>query len=173
MSSRLAGLFTDSAVRRLEQNLARIGDCVSRLSEEQIWARGSAKENATGNLMLHLAGNVRQWILSGVGGQADVRDRDSEFAAAGGATAAQMLEQLQGTVREACVVIGRLDAAQLAERRTIQGYEISVLEAVFHVVEHFGMHTGQIMFAAKMLTHADLGYYRHLNKPEPHEEVTP
>lgn len=169
----MAQLFTDSAVRRLEQNTARIADCVSRLSEEQIWARGSANENATGNLMLHLAGNVRQWILCGVGSQPDVRDRDAEFAAAGGVTGAQMLARLQDTVREACAVIGALRADQLVETRVIQGYEISVLEAVFHVVEHFGMHTGQILFAAKMLTHEDLGYYRHLNKPGPHGEVTP
>lgn len=173
MSSSLAALFTDSAVRRLEQNCGRIADCVSRLNEEQIWARGSANENATGNLMLHLAGNVRQWILAGVDRQADVRDRDAEFAAAGGVTGAQMLERLQGTVREACAVIGALRAEQLEETRVIQGYEISVLEAVFHVVEHFGMHTGQIMFATKILTHEDLGYYRHLNKPGPHEEQTP
>ncbi|MFN7935620.1 MAG: DinB family protein [Bryobacteraceae bacterium] len=173
MSSSLAVLFQDSAVRRLEQNCVRIADCVSRLTEEQVWARGSAHENAIGNLMLHLAGNVRQWILSGVGGQPDIRQRDSEFAAAGGVIAAEMLERLQATVREACGVIGTLSAEQLEEKRVIQGYEVSVLEALFHVVEHFSMHTGQILFATKILTQEDLGYYRHLNKPGPHGEVTP
>ncbi|MBL8178565.1 MAG: DUF1572 family protein [Bryobacterales bacterium] len=166
-------LFTDSACRCLEQYSTRIADSVSRLSEDQVWARGSKNENAVGNLMLHLAGNVRQWILTGVGGQPDNRQRDAEFAAAGGIAANEMLARLRDTVREACAVIAALDAAQLEERRTIQGDDVSVLEAVFHVVEHFSMHTGQILFAVKLLTHEDLGYYRHLRGGQGHRETTP
>lgn len=175
MTTNLDLLFTDAAARRLEQYMARIGDCVARLTEEQVWARGSRNENAVGNLMLHLAGNVRQWIISGVGGAPDTRRRSEEFAAEGGIAAGEMLRRLRETVEEACGVIASLDAARLAQRRRIQGYDVSVLEAVFHVVEHFAMHTGQILFATKMLTGADLGYYRHLNpgEAEVHGERTP
>ncbi len=155
--------------------MARIGDCVSRLTEEQVWARGSKNENAVGNLMLHLAGNVRQWIISGVGGAPDTRRRETEFAAEGGVTAEEMLGRLRETVGEACAVIASLDEPRLAEQRRIQGYDVSVLEAVFHVVEHFAMHTGQILFATKMVTGEDLGYYRHLNPGEAkaHGKQTP
>lgn len=173
MSLNVHSLFTDCAARHLEQYSSRIGECVGRLSEEQVWARGSKNENAIGNLMLHLAGNVRQWIISGVGGQPDHRQRDSEFAATGDLTAAVMLARLDETVHEACGIIRSLDAEQLEQRHSIQDYDVSVLEAVLHVVEHFSMHTGQIIFATKLLTQEDLGFYRHLNRVEPHEEKTP
>jgi uncharacterized damage-inducible protein DinB len=156
-------LFLDCSVRRLEQMLDRISSCVSPLTQEQIWARGGENENAIGNLMLHLAGNVRQWIVSGAGGRPDVRDRDSEFAARGGIQKEEVLYRLRQTVGEAVAVIAALTSERLAERVTIQDYDVTVLEAVYHVVEHFSMHTGQIIFATKMLTGADLGFYRHLS----------
>ena len=62
--------------------------------------------------------------------------------------------------------------ARLAERVTIQKYDVTVLEAIFHVVEHFSHHTGQILFATKMLTGEDLGYYKHL-RAAAHGEPTP
>ncbi len=175
MDSELTTLFTTASVEQLQQFSSRIAVCVARLNEDQVWARGSANENAVGNLVLHLAGNVRQWILSGVAAQPDHRQRDMEFSAAGGVSTKEMLARLQDTVREACSVIATLSAPQLAGRRTIQGYDTSVLEAILHVVEHFAMHTGQIIFATKMMTQEDLGFYRHLNKgaaPQ-HNQKTP
>jgi uncharacterized damage-inducible protein DinB len=105
---------------------------------------------------------VRQWIISSLGGEPDRRDRDSEFAARGGRSKTQLLEQLRATVAEAVAVIRAVPADRLSERRVIQGYDESVLGAIYHVVEHFSMHTGQIIFITKMLTSADLGFYRHL-----------
>jgi len=166
-------IFLDFSVRKLELLTDRIENCLDRLSTEQIWARGGENENAVGNLTLHLAGNVRQWIVSGVGGKPDVRERDAEFAARGGASAAELKERLRGTVREATAVIGALSSERLTELVTIQKYEQSVLEAVYHVVEHFSMHTGQIQFATKMLTGADLGFYSHLRTTAKHGEKTP
>jgi len=122
---------------------------------------------------LHLCGNVRQWIVAGVGGAPDVRVRDGEFAARGDIAPAELGERLKSTVEEAITVIGRVTAGRLAEVVTIQKYEITVLEAIGHVVEHFGQHTGQIVFATKMLTGQDLGYYRHLKNAAAHGEKTP
>lgn len=175
MDSKLSAEFTSSSVRRLRQYRDRIGKCLERLEEEQLWLRGSANANAIGNLLLHLSGNVRQWIVSGVGGAPDHRVREEEFAAAGGFSKAELFDRLNGTVEEACGVIEGLDAAGLGGERTIQGYQVGVLEAVYHVVEHFAMHSGQIMFATKALTGEDLGFYRHLAKgaPTTHEEKTP
>jgi uncharacterized damage-inducible protein DinB len=165
-------IFLDCSVRRLAQLASRIDDCLARLTPEQIWMRGSENQNAAGNLVLHLAGNVRQWILAGVGGAPDVRDRDAEFAAREGAPPAELRERLAAAVREATAVISSVPAPRLTERIHIQGYDVTVLEAVYHVVEHFAQHTGQIIFLTKALTGADLAYYAHLTKSA-HGRPTP
>lgn len=165
-------LFLDCSVRRLRQLQDRIQVCLSQLNDTQIWNRGGENENAIGNLVLHLCGNVRQWIIAGAGGSPDTRDRDSEFAARGNLSKADLDVRLRQTVEEACGVIQKLTPEQLAMRLSIQAYDVSVLEAVYHVVEHFSMHTGQIIFVTKMLTGADLGFYRHLNA-RAHDRQTP
>ena len=155
-------LFLDCSVRRLEELAPRIETCLAKLTVEQVWARGGENENEIANLVLHLCGNMRQWIISGVGGQADTRDRDGEFDARGGASIAELSVRLNQTVGEAAKVIAAIPPERLTEPIEVQGYHVTVLEAVYHVVEHFSMHTGQILFATKMLTGDDLGFYRHL-----------
>jgi uncharacterized damage-inducible protein DinB len=165
-------LFLDFSVAKLNQLTARIADCLGRLREEQIWARESENVNAVGNLVLHLCGNVRQWIAASIGGAPDVRVRDLEFAARGGVTASELEAGLRTAIAEAAGILTNLTAGRLLEPVRIQGYDASVLEAIYHVVEHFAEHTGQIIYATKLLTGADLGYYRHLSRP-PHNEKTP
>jgi uncharacterized damage-inducible protein DinB len=116
---------------------------------ERLWWRPNASSNSAGNLLLHLAGNVRQWIISGVGGAPDVRTRDAEFAAREGGALPALLEALEGTCAEACAVIGALDPGGLLEARHIQGRTTTVFGAVYHVVEHFAGHTGQLILLAK------------------------
>lgn len=154
--------FLDFCTSKLSQLTARIRDCLGRLSNEQIWARAGDHQNAVGNLVLHLCGNVRQWTISGVGGASDVRRRPEEFAARSGPAGNELAARLEATVREAVAVIAALTPEGLVEHVIIQGYEVTRLEAVLHVVEHFAQHTGQIIYATKLLTGADLGYYRHL-----------
>ena len=165
-------LFLDYSTRKLRQNLDRLDKCVARLDQDQIWSRGHESENAVGNLLLHLAGNVRQWIISGVGAAPDKRDRDSEFNARSGHLKEDLLAALRATVEEACQVIEPLPADRLAAIIHVQKYDVSVLEAIYHVVEHFAMHTGQIIFATKLLTGEELGFYSHLKRPT-HGEKTP
>jgi uncharacterized damage-inducible protein DinB len=157
--------FLNYSAEQLVTFTARIEDCLGRLSVEQIWTRNSNNQNAVGNIVLHLCGNIRQWILGGVGGQPDVRDRDSEFAARGGVQPAELAAKLKSTVAEAAEVIRSCPIDQLMERKTIQKvYEATLMEAIYHVVEHFAQHTGQIIFATKLLISEDLGYYKHLSK---------
>jgi uncharacterized damage-inducible protein DinB len=160
-------LFLDESVKTLRQLTSRIEACVGRLSDDQIWARGGENENAIGNLALHLSGNVRQWIISSLGGEPDTRKRDEEFAARGGRTAAELIEHLKTTVEQAAGVIASLDTARLTREYTIQKYQVSGVTALYHVVEHFAQHTGQIIFATKMLTGEDLGFYSHLRAAAP------
>ena len=166
-------VFLDFSARKLEQLTGRIRECVTRLNYEQIWVRSSDNENAVGNLMLHLAGNVRQWIIASVGGKPDVRVRDREFSARGDITAAELIDRLEGTVAEAVAVIRGMPSARLSEKVTVQKYTVPVLEAIYHVVEHFSQHTGQIMFATKLLTSSDLGFYKNLSPQAAHAEKTP
>lgn len=155
-------IFIKFSADKLEQLHGRIQDCLGRLTAEQIWTRNSQNENAVGNLVLHLSGNVRQWIGSGVAGLADHRERDAEFDARGGKEPAELSELLNTRVAEVTAIIRAVPAARLTERITPQGHDVTVLEAIAHVVEHFAMHTGQVIFLTKMLTGQDLGYYQHL-----------
>jgi uncharacterized damage-inducible protein DinB len=170
--SALDRIFLECSSRRLDQLAGRVESCLGTLNDEQVWMRGSPNENAIGNLVLHLCGNVRQWIVAGVGGEADARERDREFSASGGVAIPELRERLRRCVDEALAVFGGVTPERLGERVAIQKYAVTVLEAIYHVVEHFSMHTGQIIFATKMLTGADLGFYRHLSDAA-HNQKTP
>lgn len=173
MDANLDRIFIKFSVDKLKQLAERTGDCLSRLSYDQTWAREGEHENAVGNLVLHLCGNVRQWIDAGVAGQPDTRIRSGEFRARGDIQPERLREFLQTTVEDAVTVIRRLSAERLSETIRVQGYEVTVLEAIYHVVEHFAQHTGQIIFATKRLTGEDLGFYKHLNQSSGHGEKIP
>ncbi|HVX66910.1 MAG TPA: DinB family protein [Bryobacteraceae bacterium] len=172
MDTALERIFVDCSVRRLQQLAGRIEDCLGRMTDEQVWGRGGENENSAANLVLHLCGNLGQWIVSGVGGASDTRRRDEEFAARQGPGVRELSQKLHARVAEAAAVIERIPAGRLAERVSVQNYNVTVLEAVYHVVEHFSQHTGQIIFIAKAATGQDLGYYAHL-KSGAHGAVTP
>ncbi len=155
----LAADFVTYARAKLARQLAQIVRCARLLSEREIWHRANGHCNSVGNLILHLTGNVRQWIVSGVGGESFARDRQAEFAQQGPLPTASLLASLEDTLRKADDVLARLNAATLAEPRTIQGYEVSTLVAVFHVVEHFSGHAGQIVHMVKALRDVDVSLY--------------
>ena len=156
--------FLTTAADKMAENLDRIETCLTELPPRSLWARDSDNENAVGNLLRHLEGNVRQWILSGIGAAPDARDRPSEFAARTGGTASVLLTNLRDTVGEAVALIRALPHGRLAERVSIQGYDTTVLSAIFHVVEHFSGHTYQIILLTKRFTGKDLGFYSYLDK---------
>jgi uncharacterized damage-inducible protein DinB len=162
-AAEIGELFLTFSCERLQLLASRIADCLGRLSDEQIWQRGSEVENSVANLALHLCGNVRQWIISGVGGQVDIRKRDEEFARQDGVTTSELREQLETTISEAIAVIRDVPQHRLREKIAVQGRNPSVLEAIYVVVEHFGEHAGQIMYMTKQMTREDLGYHRHLS----------
>jgi len=158
----LAQEFLRIARHQLRERLQRIEVCLDKLSPEQVWHREHETENAAGNLVIHLAGNLRQWIVSGVGGAPDERHRDAEFAERRPLDKREILQRLREAVNEADAVLAGLTAGDLLGRRKIQVYEVTVLHAVHHVVEHFAEHTGQIIWAVKRMTGQDLGFYSYL-----------
>ena|SRR5437660_4433063 len=142
-----------------EDYLPKIERCLALLSDEQIWWRANEQSNSIGNLLLHLSGNVRQWIVSGLGGVSDARNRDSEFAQRDTIPRDQLLGRLRGTLREADATLSAFDSDKLLDKYAIQGFEESALGAILHVVEHFSMHAGQIVYITKLLTAHDLHFY--------------
>jgi uncharacterized damage-inducible protein DinB len=156
--------FLQFSAAKLRQQGERIATCLQKLKDDQIWLRGSENENAVGNLCLHLAGNLRQWIGAGVAGLEDVRDRDREFSARGGKSRADLQALLATAVEQAASIIEQLQPHDLVRRTRVQVYDLTILAVIYHVVEHFSQHTGQILFATKAFTGEDMGFYAHLSK---------
>ncbi len=156
--------FLDYSAEKLRQYVGRILDCLRRLEPDQVWARGGDHENSIGNIVLHLCGNVNQWMGHGVAGRPNTRQRDAEFEARGGVELSELAERIRLTVNDAIEIILAQSDATLLEVTEVQDYRLTKFEAIYHVVEHFSGHTGQIMFATKLLTGQDLGYYKHLSK---------
>ena len=149
-----------SRILLCDSHLPRVVSVLDRLSPADLWWRPNPASNSIGNLALHLAGNLRQWVVSGVGGERDVRDREAEFGATDDIDGAELVALLESAVTDAVRVLERTDPASLGAARTIQRREVTVLEAVYHAVEHFAMHTGQILYIAKLRLGSDLGFYR-------------
>ena len=161
MPDATARVFLERSRRYLQHDYrVKIDRCLARLSEEDLWWRPNEASNSIGNLMLHLAGTVRQWLVHGVGGAADVRQRQQEFDARSPMPVEALRRRLHAALDAADATLERLDAADLAETRHIQGLDVTVFDAIYHVVEHFAMHTGQILYITKLRRGEDLGFYK-------------
>src|SRR4051794_40227120 len=165
MSANVVNLFLEQSRKlMLSESWPRMRSAVDGLSEEQLWWRPNEASNSIGNLLLHLNGNVRQWLLTSFNRRDDHRDRPAEFAEKSGGPGADLLARLSATMQETAELLSRLTEEDLVAPMDIQGYHVTGLEAVYHVVEHFGMHYGQIVYITKALQGKDLGFYRHLDK---------
>ena len=149
----------------LAENARKIDVCLAKLSNEQVWERGSAEENAIGNLVLHLCGNVTQYFVSGVGGAPDTRERDGEFNAAGGVDVDTLRALLARTMADVVAVLGGAAEERLMDVIRVQNRDITMMQAILKSAEHFGMHTGQIIAATKRLTRQPTGFFTHNRKP--------
>ena len=156
----VAPAFIDQARKFLsEEYLPKLERCLEQLTDEQIWWRANEQSNSIGNLLLHLSGNARQWIVCGLGGANDARVRQQEFDERRAIPRAELLANLRQTLRDVDTTLAGFDHGKLLERYPIQGTTATALEAIFHVTEHFSMHTGQIILLTKLLTASDLHFY--------------
>jgi len=161
----ITGLFLAFSGRKLlAEYWPRLRGSVELLTEEQVWWRPNEASNSVGNLILHLDGNVRQWLVAPFNRLVDARDRPAEFAARREIPRAQLLAKLGATMQEASAVLSRLTEADLLSTLQIQGYTVTGVEAVYQVVEHFALHYGQIVYITKLVRGEDLGFYRELDK---------
>ena len=157
-------LFVEYSRSKLLGRYARLRTCVESLTPEQVWWRPNDASNSIGNLILHLNGNVRQWLVASFNRLEDARDRPAEFAERELIPPAALLERLGSTVQDAAATLSRLTEADLLHTFDIQGYTVRGADAVYQVVEHFGMHYGQILYITKLVRGEDLGFYRELDK---------
>jgi uncharacterized damage-inducible protein DinB len=162
----LSRTFLDFSRRKLmEEFWPRTCECLDMLTDDQVWWRPHEQCNSIGNLLLHLNGNMRQWIVAPLGGISNQRNRPAEFAERQTIPIRELRDKLDGTLREVEQVLQEIDSAALLKTYDIQHQkDVTGLEAVYHVVEHFGMHHGQILYITKQLTGNDLGFYRHLDE---------
>jgi len=159
--NRASRMFLDESANFLRgEFMPRIREAVALLNEEEIWWRPNEASNSIGNLLLHLSGNVRQWIVWGVGGVPIERNRQAEFTERVRVPADELMTRLTLAVEEALGVLSEVSEESLLETRMVRGREVSGLYAIYHVVEHFSMHTGQILLIAKHLLDRDLGFSR-------------
>jgi len=164
MANTASELFLEFSRNKLRnQYWPRLRSCLESLTDEQIWWRPNASSNSIGNLVLHLNGNMRQWLVNSFNRAADQRDRPAEFAAEGGTAGPALIGTLGDTVEQGLAVLERLTESELLAEYDIQGYHVTGLAAVYQVIEHFGLHYGQIVYVTKMLRDQDLGFYRELN----------
>ena len=143
----------------IEESLFRIGRCLELVSEEDVWHRFNDQSNTIGNLILHLTGNIRQWIISGLGGMPDLRMRDSEFIAGHNYPKEELFIGLKDTIERAVLIIENLPEEEFLKKHNVQIYKETGIAIIIHVIEHLSYHVGQITTITKILTGKDTGYY--------------
>ena len=151
--------FVQNALYRIDESTRMIRISLDQLSEDDFWQRPNESSNSVGNLILHLCGNMTQYVISSLGENKDNRQRDLEFSTATGYQKDQLLNKLVETVDTAKRVINDASAEQFIRKREVQGFYFSGIGVVLHAVEHFSYHTGQIAFYTKQLKNKDLGFY--------------
>jgi Protein of unknown function (DUF1572) len=162
-ATNLSAAFIEfSRWKLLEEYWPRLRSCAESLTDEQVWWRPNESSNSIGNLILHLNGNVAQWLLAPFDHREDKRNRPAEFAQRQVIPTAQLLNTLGNTLDQVAEVLPRISESQLLTTYHIQGYTVTGLHAIYQVVEHFGLHYGQISYITKMLLSVDLGFYREL-----------
>lgn len=149
-----------NALYRLDESTRMIQNSLAEISDEEVWLKPNESLNSIANLILHLCGNITQYIISSLGETEDIRERDLEFSTSKGLNKSELLTKLEATIDKAKGVIFDTDPEQLLKIRVVQGFSFSGVGVILHVVEHYSYHTGQIAFWVKQLKNKDLGFYK-------------
>lgn len=155
--------FISAAINYIDDNTKKLKVSLNKLDEADIWKRPNEHSNSVGNLLLHLSGNIRQWVISSLGNVEDTRQRDTEFSANSGYSKSELTEKLFSTIEEAKEIIKNINVKEILKERKVQGYSYSGIHIIIHVTEHYSYHTGQIIFWVKLLKDKDLGFYAGIN----------
>lgn len=159
----LATTFIEQSVYYLEQNTPRIISCLDDLTDDEIWFSPVQASNSIGNLVLHLCGNITQYVISALGETEDHREREKEFSVKHIYTGAMLIDKLRSTLSAAIDVIKNLDKTRLMKFYSVQGFHLSGVGIIIHVTEHYSYHTGQIAFFTKQLKNKEMGFYKGID----------
>ena len=157
--SQLIEELVKNALYRMDESTRMIKKSLGNVTDNEIWQKPNDSLNSIGNLILHLCGNMTQYIFSSLGEVEDKRNRDAEFQTKDGLTKDELIKKLENTVDDAKRVIFDAKPEQLVKIRSVQGFSFSGVGVIMHAVEHFSYHTGQIAFWVKLLRDKDLGFY--------------
>ena len=155
--------FINQSVYRINENTKRILKCLNEIDEREIWLRSNENSNSLGNIILHLCGNIRQYVISSLGETGDIRIRDEEFSARDGFNKNELSLKIESTANEAVRIIKNLNEERLLKIYSVQGFDLSGIGIIIHVTEHYSYHTGQIAFWIKQLKNKDLKFYSGVN----------
>ena len=162
--------FLHQCIYRMDENSKRVNKCLDALSEEEVWKRPNASSNTIGNLIVHLCGNIRQYVMSSLGNSPDVRTRAEEFSMEKHLTKAELRNRLAGATEEAKQVMINVTYEELLRKRKVQGFDMSGIGILVHVTEHYSYHTGQVALLTKLWKNEDLGFYAGVNLDVTNEE---
>lgn len=163
MANGFADEFKDQCLLRIGESADRIERCVKQLNEDELWRRPNSQLVSVANLVLHLCGNITQYIICSLGGVPSRRDRDKEFTADKSQSAKELLSLFSNTIARAKHIIAETPESELMRIRTVQGFTLSGTGVIVHVTEHLSYHTGQIALHTKLLREKDLGFYEGLD----------
>lgn len=163
MENKVVQELVRQAIFRMDESSRMIKIALGTISDEEIWKRPNESSNSIGNLILHLCGNISQYAISSLGEKKDKRERDKEFSTRGEQGKSELLNKLLHTVKAAKETMKSATIEQLLRQREVQGFQMSGIGVVMHVVEHYSYHTGQIAFWTKQLKNKDLGFYDGLD----------
>lgn len=144
-------------------NPERISKCLSKLTEDQVWAKPNESVNSIGNLILHVQGNMTQYILSGLGGLPDIRIRDEEFTSYKTHSKEELINSFNETIKKVVNTILNIQPTSLLEEYQIQGFTLIGMEVIIHVTEHLSYHVGQIALMTKLTTNSQVDFYENLD----------
>jgi hypothetical protein len=150
MESEICDAFIAAAQNTLAEGMRKIEHCVGQLNDQQLWWRPRPEMNSIANVMLHLSGNLRQWIVAGVGGAKDVRNRPLEFSDRSNRPKSDVIRILKATVADSDAALARLNAGQLVSPRRIQGYDTNVIAAIMDTIPHFRGHVQEIIHITRL-----------------------
>lgn len=155
--------FVESILFRIDEKTEMVHKCMAQLEEEDLWKKPNAASNSMGNLILHLCGNITQYIISGLGDAEDIRERKLEFSASNEGNKSDLIKMLLEVLSASKKLISEVSPAALLKTYEVQGYQLTGMGILIHVTEHYAYHTGQMAFYTKLLKEKDLKFYDGVN----------
>ena len=151
--------FKENLCYRIDESTRMVEKSLQEISFEELWRKPNNNLNSIGNLLLHLCGNMTQYAIASLGNLPDTRNRDEEFLTEGEFSKQELLLKLKNTVEKVKETLLTTTYEEFLRERNVQGFTLSGIGIIIHVVEHYSYHTGQIAFWVKLIKNKDLGFY--------------